>query len=153
MLITRRCSVLGGLLLLMAKGFDDKKNQFKLGLPDIPIISKAMYLQLAGRLMITFLFITQLIGMNYKSNLLLKLIAIVFCAAAFVMIGIGYKVRIVSPILCIGILIVNFFVYPWWEVPDPVSVWVILIYKFIVYINVFFICYYTKYNKYIYKHI
>jgi len=119
MLITRRCSVLGGLLLLMAKGFDDKKSQFKLGLPEIPIISKAMYLQLAGRLMITFLFITQLIGMDYQSNLLLKLIAIVFCAAAFVMVGIGYKVRIVSPILCIGILIVNFFVYPWWEVPDP----------------------------------
>ncbi|ORX44717.1 SURF4-domain-containing protein [Piromyces finnis] len=118
-LITRRCSVLGGLLLLMAKGFDDKKKQFKIGLPDVPIISNSMYIQLAGRLMITFLFFTQLIGMNFKSHIFWSILTIILCAAAFVMIGIGYKVRIISPILCIGILIVNVFIYPWWEFADP----------------------------------
>jgi len=118
-LITRRFSVLGGLFLLMAKGFNDKKQQFKIGLPEVPIISKSMYLQLAGRIMITFLFLTQLIGMNFKSHIFWKFIIIILCAAAFVMIGIGYKVRIVSPVLCVGILIVNFFIYPWWEYPDP----------------------------------
>jgi len=106
----------------MANGLDDKKSQFKLGLPDVPVISKSTYLQLAGRLMITFLFLTQLIGMNFKTKTFLKIIVVIFCAAAFVMIGIGYKVRIISPLLCIGILLVDFLVYPWWEVKNPVSI-------------------------------
>ncbi|ORX87455.1 hypothetical protein BCR32DRAFT_289278 [Anaeromyces robustus] len=118
-IITRRFSVLGGLFLLMAKDLDDGKHQFKIGLPDIPIYSNSVYLQLAGRIMITFLFLTQLIGMSFKSHIFLKLVIIILCACAFAMIGVGYKVRIISPILCVGILIVNFFIYPWWENPDP----------------------------------
>jgi uncharacterized membrane protein YphA (DoxX/SURF4 family) len=118
-IITRRFSVLGGLFLLMAKDIDNAKKYFSIGLPEIPIITKGMYLQLAGRIMITFLFITQLIGMNYSSHIFLNIMIILLCAVAFIMIGIGYKVRIVSPILCIGILLVNFFVYPYWEYPDP----------------------------------
>jgi len=105
----------------MAKDIDNAKKYFSIGLPEIPIITKGMYLQLAGRIMITFLFITQLIGMNYSSHIFLNIMIILLCAVAFIMIGIGYKVRIVSPILCIGILLVNFFVYPYWEYPDPVS--------------------------------
>lgn len=118
-IITRRFSVLGGLLLLMAKDIDGNKPHFSIGLPEIPRVTKGMYLQLAGRILVTFLFITQLIGMNYKSHVFLNLVIIILCAIAFIMIGIGYKVRIVSPILCIGILLVNFFVYPYWEYPDP----------------------------------
>jgi len=118
-IITRRSSVLGGLLLLMAKDVDGKRKNYSIGLLDIPRITNGMYLQLAGRIMITFLFITQLIGMNYKSHIFLNIVVIILCAIAFIMIGIGYKVRIVSPILCVGILLVNFFVYPYWEYPDP----------------------------------
>ncbi|KAG4094595.1 hypothetical protein H8356DRAFT_1310973 [Neocallimastix lanati (nom. inval.)] len=118
-IITRRFSVLGGLLLLMAKDIDNKKRHFSLGLQDVPMVTKGMYLQLAGRIMVTFLFITQLIGMNYKSNIILNIGIILLCAVAFVMIGIGYKVRYVSPLLCVGILLVNFFIYPYWKYSDP----------------------------------
>ncbi|KAG4091265.1 SURF4-domain-containing protein [Neocallimastix lanati (nom. inval.)] len=118
-IITRRFSVLGGLFLLMAKDFNNYDKHFSIGLPDVPFISKSMYLQLAGRIMITFLFITQLIGMNFKSHIFLSIVIVILCAVAFTMIGIGYKVKIVSPILCVGILLVNFFVYPYWEYPDP----------------------------------
>lgn len=120
-LITRRVSVLGGLFLLMAKGMESKKDQFKIGLPEVPMISKSTYLELVGRIMITFLFFTQIISLGSAQSLFAKVILILVGAVAFAMIGVGYKVRYVCSCLCVVVFLVNIGMNPYWKIINNID--------------------------------
>jgi uncharacterized membrane protein YphA (DoxX/SURF4 family) len=111
--IFRNVSLVGGLLLAVADAFVRDKRA--LSLPGLPVIEdkdRSKYIQLAGRVLVVFLFVSYLVTKKWTLfTILSNLLAIAACA----LVVVGYKARLSASVLAILLTVQNLISNPYWR--------------------------------------
>ncbi|KAL7751373.1 ER-derived vesicles protein erv29 [Sorochytrium milnesiophthora] len=108
----RSVSVLGGLLMLLAEAFAKSRRPFFPGLPDISDSDRSMYLQLAGRVLLVFLFASFVLAGEFSLwRVLASLVGLVAC----VMVAVGFKAKWSAIFLILFLSVFNVLINNWWS--------------------------------------
>ncbi|KAI5805928.1 SURF4 family-domain-containing protein [Geopyxis carbonaria] len=106
----RNLSVVGGLLMVLSDSFHRKKFAFA-GLPQIDEKDKKMYFQLAGRILLIFLFVGFVFSGEWSiSRVLVSLVGLVAC----VMVVVGFKAKWSAVLLVVILSIFNILINNFW---------------------------------------
>ncbi|KAI9845340.1 MAG: hypothetical protein M1837_004962 [Sclerophora amabilis] len=106
----RNLSVMGGLLMVLSDSWVRKKFA-PAGLPEIDDKDRKMYFQLAGRVLLIFLFIGFVFSGQWSFwRILVSLMGLVAC----VMVVVGFKAKISAVMLVVILSIFNLLVNNWW---------------------------------------
>jgi ER-derived vesicles protein len=108
----RNLSVLGGLLMVLSDSWV-RKRFAPAGLPQIDEKDRKMYFQLAGRVLLIFLFIGFVFAGEWSLG---RVIVIVVGAVACVMVVVGFKAKWSAIILVMILSIFNVLVNNFWTV-------------------------------------
>merc|ERR550519_328385 len=108
----RNFALCGALLLVLAESRVEGKSLFA-GVPSLGENKLKMYLQLAGRILLVFMFLTllrfEMSAMQIIQNLVGSLL--------MVLVTIGYKTKLSSLVLVTWLNILNFYFNAWWNIP------------------------------------
>lgn len=110
----RNLSVMGGLLMVLSDSLSKRKSLFA-GLPSLDLneTDRKKYFQLAGRVLLIFLFLGFVF--NGKFTFVRALVS-VFGLGACVMVAIGYKAKISALFLVVTLSFFNLFINNFWAV-------------------------------------
>ena len=108
----RNLSLTGGLVLLLAEISGEAKTMFA-GVPTMASNQKQTYMQLAGRLLVIFMFLT-LFNFDFS---IFQIISFFLSFALMVCVAIGYRTKLAALVLVIYLTIVNFIFNAFWMVP------------------------------------
>ena len=117
----RNLSVMGGLLMVLSDSWNRKRFAFA-GLPQIDEKDRKMYFQLAGRVLLIFLFIGFVFSGEWSiSRVLVSALGLVAC----VMVVVGFKAKWSATLLVVILSIFNVLINNFWTVscPNPWYVW------------------------------
>lgn len=103
----------GGVILLLAESKSEGRSLFA-GLPSLGENTPKTYLQLSGRILLVFMFLTLL---RFEMSVLL-FVQNAVGAALILLIAVGYKTKLASLILVLWLAALNFYSNAWWNVPD-----------------------------------
>ena len=109
----RNLALGGSLILLLAEASGEAKTMFA-GVPSTGINQKQNYMQLTGRLLVIFMFLTLF---NFDLSLLPFLGLMVGCVF-MAGVAVGYKTKLCAFILVVWLAVFNVIVNPWWSVPS-----------------------------------
>ncbi|KAJ3214233.1 hypothetical protein HDU67_001940 [Dinochytrium kinnereticum] len=110
--LMRTLSVCGGLLMLLADAWSSKKRTIFAGLPSINETDRSTYLQLFGRILLVFLFMSFIFaGEITLARIVVALIAFVGC----IMVVIGFKAKWSAWLLITFLSISNVVLNNWWS--------------------------------------
>jgi len=110
----RNLSVMGGLLMVLSDSWVRKTKAFA-GLPQIEEKDRKMYFQLAGRVLLIFLFIGFVFSGQWSPwRVIVSLIGLVAC----VMVVVGFKAKFSATLLVVILSIFNILVNNFWTVSD-----------------------------------
>ena len=109
----RNLALAGGVILLLAESKAEGKSLFA-GLPSLGENTPRTYLQLSGRILLVFMFLTLL---RFEFSFL-QLVQNLVGTALIVLITVGYKTKIASLILVVWLTILNLYFNAWWNIPD-----------------------------------
>ena len=113
----RNLSVMGGLLMVLSDSWGRKRFSFA-GLPQIDEKDRKMYFQLAGRVLLIFLFIGFVFSGEWSvSRVLVSLLGLVAC----VMVVVGFKAKWSATLLVVILSIFNVLINNFWTVSYPKS--------------------------------
>lgn len=108
----RNLSVVGGLLMVLSDSFHRKKFAFA-GLPQIDEKDRKVYFQLAGRVLLVFLFIGFVFSGEWSiSRILVSLVGLIAC----VMVVVGFKAKWSAVLLVVILSIFNVLINNFWTV-------------------------------------
>lgn len=108
----RNLSVIGGLLMVLSDSWVRKTKAFA-GLPQIDEKDRKMYFQLAGRVLLIFLFV----GFVFSGQWSIWRVAVsVLGAGACVMVVVGFKAKFSATLLVVILSIFNLIVNNFWTV-------------------------------------
>lgn len=108
----RNLSVMGGLLMVLSDSWVRKSKAFA-GLPEIDEKDRKMYFQLAGRVLLIFLFIGFVFSGSWSVwRVLTSLLGLVAC----VMVVVGFKAKFSATMLVLILSIFNLVVNNFWTV-------------------------------------
>lgn len=111
--LLRNLSLVGALLLLIAESRVEGKRLFA-GIPTLGDNKPKNYLQLTGRILLVFMFITVL-----RLELsVLQVVQNVIASALMVLVTVGYKTKLSALVLVIWLTSANFYVNAWWTLPS-----------------------------------
>lgn len=99
-------------MLLLAEISGEAKSMFA-GVPTLATNQKQTYMQLAGRLLVIFMFLTLF---NFDLSFI-QIISFLLSAALIVCVAIGYRTKLAALVLVIYLTIVNFIFNAFWMVP------------------------------------
>lgn len=99
----RNLSVIGGLLMVLSDSLSKKKNLFA-GLPSLSETDRRIYFQLAGRVLLIFLFIGFIIQGDWSFA---RVLVSIFGLGACVMVAVGFKARWSASFLVLMLSIFN----------------------------------------------
>jgi len=106
----RNLSVIGGLLMVLSDSWVRKKFA-PAGLPQLDEKDRKMYVQLAGRVLLIFLFV----GFVFAGEWSIWRVMVSFLGAiACVMVVVGFKAKMSAVMLVMILSIFNLFVNNWW---------------------------------------
>ncbi|KAF8420828.1 SURF4 family-domain-containing protein [Tirmania nivea] len=106
----RNLSVMGGLLMVLSDSWGRKRFAFA-GLPQIDEKDRKMYFQLAGRVLLIFLFIGFVFSGEWSiSRILVSLLGLVAC----VMVVVGFKAKWSATLLVVILSIFNVLINNFW---------------------------------------
>lgn len=108
----RNLSVMGGLLMVLSDSWVRKKFA-PAGLPQLDEKDRKMYFQLAGRVLLIFLFVGFVFAGEWSLG---RLVVICFGAVACVMVVVGFKAKWSAIILVMILSIFNIMVNNFWTV-------------------------------------
>lgn len=109
----RNLSVVGGLLMVFTESLASRRRNLFAGLPSISETDKKIYYQLAGRVLLIFLFIGFVLRGEWSLfRVLVSLLG--FCAC--VMVAIGFKARWSAMFLVLLLSVLNIAVNNFWTV-------------------------------------
>ncbi len=108
----RNLSVMGGLLMVLSDSWVRKTKAFA-GLPEIDEKDRKMYFQLAGRVLLIFLFV----GFVFRGKwsiwrVIVSIVGLVAC----IMVVVGFKAKFSATMLVVILSIFNLFVNNFWTV-------------------------------------
>lgn len=106
-------SLIGGLLLALSDAFvRDKRGLSLPGLPQIEDRDKSKYLQLAGRILMIFLFLAHMVSKKWTIiGGFFHLVGLLACIS----VAVGYKARLSASFLSIVLTVQNFSLNPYWK--------------------------------------
>lgn len=108
----RNLSVIGGLLMVLSDSLQNKKKLFA-GLPSLSETDRRKYFQLAGRILLIFLFIGFIFQGSWSiSRVIVSLVGLGAC----VMVAVGFKAKWSASFLVTLLSIFNVFINNWWSV-------------------------------------
>ncbi|KAF8454237.1 SURF4 family-domain-containing protein [Terfezia claveryi] len=106
----RNLSVMGGLLMVLSDSWGRKRFAFA-GLPQMDEKDRKMYFQLAGRVLLIFLFIGFVFSGEWSiSRVLVSLLGLVAC----VMVVVGFKAKWSATLLVVILSIFNVLINNFW---------------------------------------
>lgn len=108
----RNLSVMGGLLMVLSDSWVRKAQAFA-GLPEINETDRKKYFQLAGRVLLIFLFIGFVFSGKWS---IWRVIVSLFGLVACVMVVIGFKAKFSAIMLVVILSIFNLLVNNFWTV-------------------------------------
>jgi ER-derived vesicles protein len=111
----RNLSVIGGLLMVLSDSWIRKSKAFA-GLPEIDEKDRKMYFQLAGRVLLIFLFIGFIWSGEWS---IWRVIVSLFGLVACVMVVVGFKAKFSATLLVLILSIFNILVNNFWTVSNP----------------------------------
>ncbi|PWN30143.1 SURF4-domain-containing protein [Jaminaea rosea] len=106
----RNLSVIGGLLMVLSDSLSKKKNIFA-GLPNISETDKRIYFQLAGRVLLIFLFLGFILQGQWS---LFRVFVSIFGLGACIMVAVGFKARWSASFLVLLLSVFNLLVNNFW---------------------------------------
>merc|ERR1712015_102015 len=108
----RNLALIGALLLVLAESRVEGKSLFA-GVPSLGENKPKMYLQLAGRILLVFMFLTllrfEMSAMQIIQNLVGSLL--------MVLVTVGYKTKLSALVLVTWLNVLNFYFNAWWNIP------------------------------------
>jgi ER-derived vesicles protein len=111
----RNLSVIGGLVMVLSDSWVRKTQAFA-GLPQLEEKDRKMYFQLAGRVLLIFLFVGFVFSGQWSIwRVLVSLIGFVAC----VMVVVGFKAKFSATLLVVILSIFNLLVNNFWTVSLP----------------------------------
>lgn len=114
----RNLSVCGGLLMVLSDSWVRKAKAFA-GLPELDEKDRKMYIQLAGRILLIFLFIGFVFSGEWTFwRIVVSLIGLVAC----VMVVVGFKAKFSAILLVVILSIFNLSVNNFWSV--SAAIWI-----------------------------
>eukprot|EP00088_Acartia_fossae_P010136 TRINITY_DN14_c0_g1_i3.p1 TRINITY_DN14_c0_g1~~TRINITY_DN14_c0_g1_i3.p1 ORF type:complete len:278 (-),score=56.14 TRINITY_DN14_c0_g1_i3:223-1056(-) len=109
----RNLALMSGLFLILAESRTETKSLMA-GLPRLEEDNKARnYLQLAGRAMLPFMFLT-LIKLSLSTSLVIQNIV---GGILMALVTVGYKTKTSAMVLVTWLNFLNLYMHPWWTVP------------------------------------
>ena len=108
----RNLSVMGGLLMVLGDSAVKKSRAFA-GLPTIDEKDKKMYIQLAGRILLIFLFIGFVFAGEWGFG---RVVVSLFGLVACIMVVVGFKAKISAILLVVLLSVFNLLVNNFWTV-------------------------------------
>ncbi|OAA73250.1 COPII-coated vesicle protein SurF4/Erv29 [Cordyceps fumosorosea ARSEF 2679] len=106
----RNLSVIGGLIMVLSDSWVRKTKAFA-GLPTLDEKDRKMYFQLAGRVLLIFLFVGFVFSGSWS---IWRVIVSVLGAGACVMVVVGFKAKFSATLLVVILSIFNLFVNNFW---------------------------------------
>ncbi|ENN76394.1 hypothetical protein YQE_07056, partial [Dendroctonus ponderosae] len=103
----------GALLLVLAESKGEAKSLFA-GVPSLGDNKPKNYLQLTGRILLAFMFITLIRFEMSFLQILLDLLG----SALMVLVTVGYKTKLSALLLVLLLTTLNFYHNAWWNIPD-----------------------------------
>lgn len=111
----RNLSVMGGLLMVLSDSWVRKTKAFA-GLPQIEEKDRKMYFQLAGRVLLIFLFIGFVFSGQWSVwRIIVSLIGFLAC----IMVVVGFKAKFSATLLVVILSVFNVLVNNFWTVSLP----------------------------------
>lgn len=108
----RNLSVMGGLLMVLSDSWIRKSKAFA-GLPEIEEKDRKMYFQLAGRVLLIFLFIGFVFSGQWS---IWRVIVAALGFVACVMVVVGFKAKFSATMLVVILSVFNLLVNNFWTV-------------------------------------
>src|SRR4051794_12610785 len=108
----RNLSVLGGLLMVLSDSLSRRRQMFA-ALPQLFETDRRTYFQLAGRILLIFLFIGFIFNGEWS---IVRVLASVVGLAACIMVAVGFKAKWSAMFLVLFLSIFNAIVNNWWSV-------------------------------------
>lgn len=108
----RNLSVIGGLLMVLSDSLSKKKTLFA-GLPSISETDRRIYFQLAGRVLLIFLFLGFILQGQWS---IARVIVSVLGFGACIMVAVGFKARWSASFLVLLLSVFNILVNNFWTV-------------------------------------
>jgi uncharacterized membrane protein YphA (DoxX/SURF4 family) len=116
----RNLSVMGGLLMVLSDSWVRKNKAFA-GLPQIDEKDRKMYFQLAGRVLLIFLFVGFVFSGKWS---VWRVIVSLFGLVACVMVVVGFKAKFSAIMLVVLLSVFNILVNNFWTVSlSPAEIW------------------------------
>lgn len=109
----RNLSLIGALLLVLAESRVEGKSLFA-GVPSLGENKPKSYMQLTGRILLVFMFIT-LLRLQLS---LIQIIESLVGSILMLLVAIGYKTKLCALLLVVWLTCLNFYVNPWWTIPS-----------------------------------
>jgi uncharacterized membrane protein YphA (DoxX/SURF4 family) len=111
----RNLSVLGGLVMVLSDSWVRKTQAFA-GLPQLEEKDRKMYFQLAGRVLLIFLFVGFVFSGQWSIwRVMVSLLGFIAC----VMVVVGFKAKFSATLLVVILSIFNLLVNNFWTVGSP----------------------------------
>jgi len=111
--LLRNLALIGALLLVLAESRGEAKSLFA-GVPSMGDNKPKNYLQLTGRILLAFMFITII---RFEFNFF-QLVVDFVGSALMVMVTIGFRTKLSALILVLLLTVLNFYYNAWWNIPD-----------------------------------
>ncbi|GAA94530.1 hypothetical protein E5Q_01182 [Mixia osmundae IAM 14324] len=107
----RNLSVIGGLLMVLSDSWSQASKKIFAGIPSMSETDRKHYFQLAGRVLMIFLFLGFIL--NGQMTILRAFVALVGLAAC-IMVAVGFKAKRSATVLVLILSTFNVFVNSWW---------------------------------------
>lgn len=111
--LLRNLALIGALLLVLAESQAEARSLFA-GVPSLGDNKPKNYLQLAGRCLLAFMFITLI---RFEITFL-QILQDILGSILMVLVTIGYKTKLSALILVIFLTVLNFYHNAWWQIPE-----------------------------------
>ncbi|EGX92102.1 COPII-coated vesicle protein SurF4/Erv29 [Cordyceps militaris CM01] len=110
----RNLSVIGGLIMVLSDSWVRKSKAFA-GLPTLDEKDRKMYFQLAGRVLLIFLFVGFVFSGSWS---IWRVLVSLLGAGACVMVVVGFKAKFSATLLVVILSIFNLFVNNFWTLHE-----------------------------------
>ncbi|ATY58863.1 COPII-coated vesicle 4 Erv29 [Cordyceps militaris] len=110
----RNLSVIGGLIMVLSDSWVRKSKAFA-GLPTLDEKDRKMYFQLAGRVLLIFLFVGFVFSGSWS---IWRVLVSLLGAGACVMVVVGFKAKFSATLLVVILSIFNIFVNNFWTLHE-----------------------------------
>lgn len=111
--LLRNLALIGALLLVLAESRGEARSLFA-GVPSLGENKPKSVMQLAGRVLLAFMFVTLL---RFELNVL-QVVQDILGSALMVMVTIGYRTKAAALVLVLLLSVLNLYHNAWWTIPE-----------------------------------